>query len=113
MLLVIFRGALTEFAVLVGKSSEIEAPAIVVDVREGQTLDRLPEILKQVKQILPTRVVFSMPGRRSGEALLETRRPHPLRRSETVERSIVEERNYWTRSECGRYAGRYFKLQRA
>jgi len=49
---------LTEFAGLVGKSSEIERAAIVVDVREGQTLDRLPEILKQVKQILPTRVVF-------------------------------------------------------
>jgi UPF0042 nucleotide-binding protein len=84
---------LTEFAGLVGKSSEIERAAIVVDVREGQTLDRLPEILKQVKQILPTRVVFLD----AQDAVLvrrysETRRPHPLRRSETVERSIVEER---------------------
>jgi RNase adapter protein RapZ len=84
---------LTEFAVLVGKSDEIERAAIVVDVREGQTLDRLPEILKQVKQILPTRVVFLD----AQDAVLvrrysETRRPHPLRRSETVERSIVEER---------------------
>jgi RapZ-like N-terminal domain len=49
---------LTEFAGLVGKSPEIERAAIVVDVREGQTLDRLPEILKRVKQVLPTRVVF-------------------------------------------------------
>src|ERR1017187_9348160 len=80
---------LTEFAGLVGKSGEIERAAIVVDVREGQTLDRLPEILKQVKQILPTRVVFLD----AQDAVLvrrysETRRPHPLRRSETVERSI-------------------------
>ena len=40
---------LTEFASLVGKSREIERAAIVVDIREGQTLDRLPDILKQVK----------------------------------------------------------------
>jgi UPF0042 nucleotide-binding protein len=84
---------LTEFAGLVGKSQEIERAAIVVDVREGQTLDRLPDILKQVKQVLPTRVVFldaqdSVLVRRYSE----TRRPHPLRRSETVERSIAEER---------------------
>ena len=84
---------LPEFAVLVGKSQEIERAAIVVDVREGQTLDQLPEILKRVKQILPTRVVFLD----AQDAVLvrrysETRRPHPLRRSETVERSLVEER---------------------
>jgi UPF0042 nucleotide-binding protein len=84
---------LTEFAGLVGKSEEIERAAIVVDVREGQTLDRLPEILKSVKQLLPTRVVFLD----AQDAVLvrrysETRRPHPLRKSETVERSIVEER---------------------
>jgi RNase adapter protein RapZ len=84
---------LTEFASLVGKSQEIERAAIVVDVREGTTLDRLPEILKSVKQILSTRVVFLD----AQDAVLvrrysETRRPHPLRHSETVERSIVEER---------------------
>ncbi len=84
---------LTEFAGIVGKSEEIERAAIVVDVREGQTLDRLPDILKRVRQLLPTRVVFLD----AQDAVLvrrysETRRPHPLRRSETVERSIVEER---------------------
>ncbi|HET6169567.1 MAG TPA: RNase adapter RapZ [Terracidiphilus sp.] len=84
---------LTEFAGLVGKSQEIERAVIVVDVREGQTLDQLPDILTQVKQVLPTRVVFLD----AQDAVLvrrysETRRPHPLRRSDTVERSIVEER---------------------
>ncbi|MGB7547876.1 MAG: RNase adapter RapZ [Terracidiphilus sp.] len=84
---------LVEFAGLVGKSREIERAAIVVDVREGQTLDRLPDILKRVKQLLPTRVVFLD----AQDAVLvrrysETRRPHPLRRSDTVSRSIVEER---------------------
>jgi UPF0042 nucleotide-binding protein len=84
---------LPDFAGLVGKSVEVERAAIVVDVREGTTLDRLPEILKSVRKLLPTRVVFLD----AQDAVLvrrysETRRPHPLGRSETVSRSIVEER---------------------
>src|SRR3954453_1414194 len=49
---------LPDFAELVGKSAEIHSAAIVVDVREGQTLDRLPDILKSVRTGLPTSVVF-------------------------------------------------------
>jgi len=84
---------LLEFARLVENSTEIQSAAIVVDVREGQTLDRLPDILKSVKTVLPTRVLFldaqdSVLVRRYSE----TRRPHPLRKQETVSRSIVEER---------------------
>lgn len=84
---------LLDFADLVSKSTEVERAAIVVDVREGPTLDQLPEILKSVKKLLRTRVVFldaqdaSLVQRYS-----ETRRPHPLGKSETVWRSIVEER---------------------
>lgn len=84
---------LPDFADLVGKSAEINRAAIVVDVREGQTLDRLPEILKGVRTVLPTSVIFLDA---KDEVLVrrysETRRPHPLSRSETVSRSIVEER---------------------
>jgi RNase adapter protein RapZ len=84
---------LPDFAGLVSKSAEVQRAAIVVDVREGATLDRLPEILKSIKRLLHTRVVFLD----SQDAVLvrrysETRRPHPLGRSETVWRSIVEER---------------------
>jgi RNase adapter protein RapZ len=84
---------LLEFARLVENSTEIQSAAIVVDVREGQTLDRLPDILKSVRTVLPTRVLFldaqdSVLVRRYSE----TRRPHPLRKQETVSRSIVEER---------------------
>jgi len=84
---------LPDFAALVSKSKDVDKAALVVDVREGATLDRLPEILKYVKTLLHTRVVFldaqdaSLVQRYS-----ETRRPHPLGRSETVWRSIVEER---------------------
>lgn len=84
---------LPDFAALVVKSSEIECAVIVADIREGQTLDQLPEILKRVKKLLSTCVVFLD----AQDAVLvrrysETRRPHPLSRSETVSRSIVEER---------------------
>ena len=84
---------LLDFAGLVVKSPDTEKAVIVVDVREGTTLDRLPEILINVKKMLPTRVVFLD----AQDAVLvrrysETRRPHPLSRMETVSRSIVEER---------------------
>lgn len=84
---------LLNFAGLVRKSAEVQRAAIVVDIREGTTLDRLPDILKSVKKLLPTRVVFLD----AQDAVLvrrysETRRPHPLGRLETVSRSIVEER---------------------
>jgi UPF0042 nucleotide-binding protein len=84
---------LPHFAGLVSSSPNVERAAIVIDVREGATLDRLPDILKNIKKLLHTRVVFLD----AQDAVLvrrfsETRRPHPLGRSETVSRSIVEER---------------------
>lgn len=84
---------MSEFATLVSQSPDMNRAAVVVDVREGATLDRLPEILKKVKELLHTRVVYldaqdSVLVRRYSE----TRRPHPLGGSETVSRSIVEER---------------------
>ncbi len=84
---------LPHFAALVAKSTEVERAAIVVDVREGSTLDRLPQILKSIKKLLRVRVVYLD----AQDAVLvrrysETRRPHPLGQSETVWRSIVEER---------------------
>ena len=84
---------LLEFAGLVAKSPEIQRAAVVVDIREGQTLDRLPDIIKRIKEVLPTRVLFL--DAQDGVLVRrysETRRPHPLKRSESVSMSIVEER---------------------
>ncbi len=81
------------FADLVRQSTEIERAALVVDVREGMRLDKFPAILKQVRKVLSTRVVFL---EASDEALIrrfsETRRPHPMGRDDTVLRSIRAER---------------------
>ncbi len=64
---------------------EIQRAALVIDVREGIRLDRFPSILKKVRKVLPTRVVFL---EASEDALVrrfsETRRPHPMGRGETV-----------------------------
>jgi RNase adapter protein RapZ len=82
-----------QFADLVRQSSEIERAALVVDVREGMRLDRFPAILNEVKQVLPTRVVFL---EASEDALVrrfsETRRPHPMGRGETVVHGIRAEK---------------------
>lgn len=84
---------LPDFAALVKASPEIEKAVLVVDVREGPTLDRLPAVLLAVKKTLRTSVVFL----EATDAVLvrrysETRRPHPLSRSEMVARSITSER---------------------
>jgi UPF0042 nucleotide-binding protein len=62
-------------------------------VREGQRLDRFPAMLKGIRKVLSTTVVFLDA---SDPSLLrrfsETRRPHPLGRSETVLKAINAER---------------------
>ncbi len=81
------------FADLVQQSSEIERAALVIDVREGMRLERFPAILKKVRKVLSTRVLFL---EASEDALIrrfsETRRPHPMGREETVRESIRAER---------------------
>lgn len=83
---------LPRFAEL-ARSSDIERTALVVDVREGAKLDRLPVMLKQIKRTLRTSVLFL---EANDEALLrrfsETRRPHPLGASAPVKSSITAER---------------------
>lgn len=84
---------LSQFAELVGQSAKIHRAALVVDVREGQTLERFPAILKQVRKTLATTVIYL---EASDPALLrrysETRRPHPLGRADMVVKAIQAER---------------------
>src|SRR5499427_9144309 len=83
------------FAELVGQSSEIERTALVVDVREGSQLESLPAIVKSVRRMLPTKMIFL----EAADAVLvrrysETRRPHPLGTNNTVKSSLAEERRH-------------------
>ena len=81
------------FADLISQSPETRQAALVVDIREGSQLERLPNALRKVRQMLPTRVVFLETAE---DALVrrfsETRRPHPLGKGNTVLRSIHSER---------------------
>src|SRR5580700_8210171 len=84
---------LPRFAELVAQSVEITRAALVVDVREGERLERFPARLKELRHLLPTTVVYL---EASKAALLrrfsETRRPHPLGREEMVGSAIQAER---------------------
>src|ERR1700740_964022 len=51
-------GLIPRFAELIGQSSEIERTALVVAVREGRKLEELPSIVKAVKKIIATRMIF-------------------------------------------------------
>ena len=88
-------GLIPSFAELVGQSSEIERTALVVDVREGSQLDALPAILKSVKRMLPSKMIFL----EADESILlrrysETRRPHPLGTHTPVRSSLATERRH-------------------
>jgi UPF0042 nucleotide-binding protein len=88
-------GLIPRFAELIGPSSEIEKTALVVDVREGSQLEELPAIVKSVRRIIPTKVLFL----EASDAVLlrrfsETRRPHPLGRHNSVKASLSEERRH-------------------
>lgn len=88
-------GLIPRFAELVGQSSEIERTALVVDVREGTQLEELPSIVKAVRRMLPTRVIFL----EADDTVLvrrfsETRRPHPLGIDSPVKSSLTAERRH-------------------
>ncbi len=86
-------GLIPRFAELAGQSAEIDRTALVVDVREGRQLEELPAIIKSVKRIIPTRLIFL----EASDAVLqrrysETRRPHPLGINAPVKTSLTAER---------------------
>ena len=84
---------LPRFAEIVRRTPEMERAVLVIDAREGTWLDHFPAMLKEVRSVLPTRVVYL---EASDDALIrrfsETRRPHPLGRSETVLEAIQAEK---------------------
>ena len=81
-----------QFAELI-RASEDRNAALVVDIREGTQLEQLPRILSDIKKQMNTTVVYldaddSILVRRFSE----TRRPHPLGQSESVQTSLQDER---------------------
>ena len=86
-------GLISNFADLVRDSTEIDRAALVVDIREGARLDKLPQLLQALRGSLKTTVLFL---EAEEDALVrrysETRRPHPLGRRTSVKASLRAER---------------------
>ena len=82
-----------KFAELTKGSPQIAHAALVVDIREGQGLQRFPKFYAQIRRRVHTTLLFL---EADDEALMrrfsETRRPHPLGTHRSVARSIRAER---------------------
>src|SRR4029077_622734 len=77
------------------QSRDTRRTALVVDVREGTKLGKLPDMLKSVGRMIPTKVVFL----EASDAVLlrrfsETRRPHPLGADSPVKSALKTERRH-------------------
>jgi len=82
-----------KFAELTKNAPNIRHAALVVDIREGTTLERLPALVKRIRRQVPTRLIFL----EADESALirrfsETRRPHPLGIGQSVKASVRRER---------------------
>jgi len=82
-----------KFAELTRDATKIRRAALVVDIREGEALERFPALYKRIRRRVPTRLLFL----EADDAALirrfsETRRPHPLGTTQSVAKSIRRER---------------------
>jgi UPF0042 nucleotide-binding protein len=82
-----------KFAELTKDAPNIRQAALVVDVREGEALQRFPALYREVSSKVPTRLIFL---EADDNALVrrfsETRRPHPLGQSRSVLKNVQAER---------------------
>ena len=81
------------FAELAVQSLDTRRTALVVDIREGSKLEKLPAIVKSVRRMIPTMVIYL---EASDASLIrrfsETRRPHPFGADSPVRSSLSAER---------------------
>jgi UPF0042 nucleotide-binding protein len=81
------------FAELAVQSLDTRRTALVVDIREGSKLEKLPAIVRAVRRLIPTMVIYL----EATDASLirrfsETRRPHPFGANTPVRSSLGAER---------------------
>jgi UPF0042 nucleotide-binding protein len=83
-----------KFAELTKEAPNIRRAALVVDIREGEALERFPSLYKKIRRQVPSRLIFL----EADDAALirrfsETRRPHPLGTGQSVAASVRRERD--------------------
>jgi UPF0042 nucleotide-binding protein len=82
-----------KFAELTRASRDNRAAAIVVDIREGESLRRFPEMYRKLSRKIPSTLVYlEADDQTIVRRFSETRRPHPLGTEHTVPVSIESER---------------------
>jgi UPF0042 nucleotide-binding protein len=86
-------GLIPKFAELARDSASIRFAALVVDIREGQSLKRFPAIYARIRREIPTHLVFLEADEHTiMRRFSETRRPHPLGTEQSITKSIRQER---------------------
>ena len=80
------------FADLLKESDLRRNAALVVDIREGQRLDKLPDIVRNLKHLNTTVLYLEAADSVLLRRFSETRRPHPLGNDTSVQASLLDER---------------------
>jgi len=82
-----------KFAELTREAANVRRAALVIDIREGQTLKRFPAIFKKLRhRVAATLLFLEADDRTLVRRFSETRRPHPLGRDSSVFKSLRTER---------------------
>jgi RNase adapter protein RapZ len=86
-------GLIPKFAQLTKDAPNIRRAALVVDIREGEALEKFPAMYKKIRREIPCRLIFL----EADDAALirrfsETRRPHPLGVERSVAANVQRER---------------------
>jgi UPF0042 nucleotide-binding protein len=86
-------GLIPKFAELAKDSANVRRAALVIDIREGQNLKNFPAIFERLRRHVPATLLFlESDDRTLMRRFSETRRPHPLGISSSVQKSIRTER---------------------
>src|SRR6202035_4604697 len=72
-------GLIPKFAELARGASNVRRAALVIDIREGQTLKQFPALFKKLRRRVAATLLFlEADDRTIVRRFSETRRPHPL-----------------------------------
>jgi len=86
-------GLIPKFAEMTRDSASIRFAALVVDIREGHSLKGFPAIYARIRREIPSRLIFMEADDDTiVRRFSETRRPHPLGTSQSISKSIRQER---------------------
>ncbi len=82
-----------KFAELTRDAAHVRRAALVIDIREGESLKNFPAIFKKIRRRVPATLLFlEADDRTIVRRFSETRRPHPLGVEASVFKSIRTER---------------------